>query len=93
MGIEIHPSTMCLPFFRRKRNRISCIKNDAEDWIHNEREIVEFIRLGFDKIFTSSLDSAPLTPPQPSQWQFALTEEEKHSLSMLVSDVEIKDGL
>lgn len=50
---------------QRRRNRISCIKNDARKWIHNEREIVEFIRRGFDRLFMSSLDSVPLTPPQP----------------------------
>ena len=78
---------------QRRRNRISCIKNDARKWIHNEREIVEFIRRGFDRLFMSSLDSVPLTPPQPSQWQSALSKEEKNTLCLPISDAEIKDGL
>lgn len=78
---------------QRRRNRISCIKNDARKWIHNEREIVEFIRRGFDRLFMSSLDSVPLTPPQPSQWQSALSKEEKNTLCLPISDDEIKDGL
>lgn len=75
---------------RRRRNRISYIKNDVGDWIQNETEVMEFIRQGFDKLLTSSLDSAPPTPPQPSLWQTILTEEEKDTLSMPVSDAKIK---
>lgn len=74
----------------RRRNWISYIKNDVRDWIQNETEVVEFIRQGFDKLLTSSLDSAPPTPPQPFLWQTIFTEEEKDTLSMSVSNAKIK---
>ncbi|XP_075665226.1 uncharacterized protein LOC142634861 [Castanea sativa] len=78
---------------RRRRNKISCIKNYIGEWIQSEVRTMNFIRGGFEKLFTTSLEFAPLTPPQPSRWQAALSNEEKENLSVVVTDAEIKDGL
>lgn len=78
---------------RRRRNHISSIKNDVGDWIQNEVEVMDFIRKGFSKLFTSSLDSAPLNLSPPSTWQATLTEEEMVRLSLPATDAEIKEGL
>ena len=39
---------------RRKRNVITAIKNDVEEWLSEEREVANHIRDGFIKIYTTS---------------------------------------
>ena len=63
------------------------------EWIQSELGVMNYIRGGFDKLFITSLEYTPLTPPQPSRRQAALSEEDRVSLSTLVTDVEIKEGL
>ena len=48
---------------RRWRNRISCIKNDMGEWIQSELGVMNYIRKGFDKLFTTSLECTPISPP------------------------------
>ena len=72
-----HVSTL----IRRKRNQIMAIKNAMEDWIHEEGEIKEFIRCGFERVFLSSLSCVPRVDPTISQWQFRLSDSEKESIS------------
>lgn len=78
---------------RRRRNHILCIINDVDKWIQNVAEVIDFIRKGFIHLFTSSLASDSLNPIPPSQWQATFTEEERDILSLLVTYVEIKEGL
>ena len=52
---------------RRRRNKISCIKNDVGEWIQSEVGAINYIRGGFEKLFTTSLDYAPLNPIWPSR--------------------------
>ena len=78
---------------RRRRNRISRIKNDMGEWITSEGGTISFIREGFSKLFSTTLDSSPLDIPQPSRWQAVLSEDDKGSLNLLVSDDEIREGL
>ena len=39
---------------RRKRNQIMAMKYDVGEWMNEERDIQEFIRKGFNKIYTTS---------------------------------------
>ena len=78
---------------RRRRNKFSCIINDLGEWIQSEVGTMNFIRGGFEKLFTTSLESSPFHPSRPSKWQAVLTEEERSNLGAMVTDVEIKDGL
>lgn len=48
-----HVSTLV----RRKRNQIMAIKNGVGEWLYKELDIMEFIRNGFNDIYTSSLIS------------------------------------
>ena len=78
---------------RRRRNRISSIKNEMGEWILSEYGAMDYIRGDFVKLFTSSLTQSSITTPQPLRWQAALSEEDSLSLCSLVSDEEIKHGL
>ena len=78
---------------RRRRNRISRIKNDMGEWITSEGGTISFIREGFSKLFSTTLDYSPLHISQPSRWQVVLSKEDKGSLNLPVSDDEIREGL
>lgn len=78
---------------RRRRNQISSIKNEVRDWILSESGVMDYIRGGFMKLFTSNLTQSSLTTSQPLRWQAALSEEDSLSLGSPVSDEEIKYGL
>lgn len=49
-----HISTL----LRRKRNQILAIKDSVGEWLHEEADIKDFIRKGFDVIYTASLLSS-----------------------------------
>ena len=78
---------------RRRRNKISCIKNDMGEWILSENGAMNHIKRGFEKLFTTSLDSASLNPLRPQWWLNSLSDEERSSLGGMVTNDEIKDGL
>ena len=78
---------------KRRRNRISSIKNEMGEWILSEYGAMDYIRGDFVKLFTSSLTQSSITTPQPLRWQAALSKEDSLSLCSLVSDEEIKHGL
>ena len=78
---------------RRKRNKISAIKDRMEEWLHEENEVKEFIREGFSSIYTTSLLSASRLNPSILSWQAKLSEEEKRSISGEVTEEEIKATL
>lgn len=63
------------------------------EWIQSEVGTMNFTRAEFEKLFTTSLEFAPLTPLQPSWWQAALSDEERSNLSVVVTNAKIKDGL
>ena len=48
---------------RRKRNQISAIKDTMGEWLYEENEVKEFIRDGFNNIYTISLPSASRSCP------------------------------
>ena len=74
---------------RRKRNHIWSVKNGAGDWIFEEREVMDHFREGFFKLYTTSQVSATGELNYHSQWQAKLSEEEKESISLMVSKEEI----
>ena len=78
---------------RRRRNKITCIKNDMGEWILSENGAMNHIRRGFKRLFIASLDLATLNPMRPPWWLDNLSDEERSSLGGMVTDVEIKDGL
>ena len=78
---------------RRSRNKISYIKNEVGEWIQSEVGAMNYIRGGFEKLFTTSLDYTPLNPIWPSRWLATLFDEESSNMSTMVTDAEIKDGL
>ena len=43
-----------LALVRRRRNHISCLKDQVGNWIQGDREIAEFIRNGYAELFSSS---------------------------------------
>ncbi|XP_030940291.1 uncharacterized protein LOC115965260 [Quercus lobata] len=47
---------------RRRCNKISCIKNELGEWIQSELGAMNPIRRGFERLFITSLDVAPLNP-------------------------------
>ena len=51
---------------RRRRNRISRIKNDMGEWITSEGGVATFIGEGFSKMFSTTLVCSPILIPQPS---------------------------
>ena len=84
-----HVSTLA----RRKRNMINAVKNEVGDWITEEREVMNHFREGFMKLYTTSQVMNNWNIVKWTSWQVRLTEEEKSSLDMPVSDDEITTAL
>ena len=84
-----HMSTLV----RRSRNQISAIKNSVREWLYVEKDIMEHIREGFESLFCSSLILFERNPLFLSTGQAYLSEEEGESLSIEVSEEEIKAAL
>ena len=78
---------------RRKRNQILTIKDLTREWIHEENGIREFIRRGFEGVYTSFLLSSSQLNPLVSQWQAKLSKEKKMSISGVALEEEIKSTL
>jgi len=84
-----HVSTLV----RRKRNRILAIKDSVGEWIFEERDVKEYIRNGFEGIYTSSFFYVTRAAPSTSRWQVSLVKEEKQSIGGVASEDEIKAAL
>ena len=69
------------------------IKNVVGDWIHEEVEIKDFIRCGFEQIFLSSHSCVSRLDPAIYQWQLKLSDLEKESVSGGASEEEVKATL
>ena len=78
---------------RRKRNHIAAVMDDLGNWITEEREVMEFFRSGFVKLYTTSHESGHRVPFLGNQWRTQLTDEVKSSLEERVSIEEIKSAL
>lgn len=84
-----HLSTLA----RRKRNHIASVKDEREEWITNEREVMEYFRRGFISLYSTSHEASTRTPPLSIQWHSCLSEEAKCSLGFRVSIEEVKGAL
>lgn len=78
---------------RRKRNQIMVIKNVVGEWISKEHEVKDYVRNGFEDIYTTSFTCVNWATPLSSQWQARLIEEEKNSINGGALDEEIKSAL
>ena len=77
-----------LALARRKWNLITAIKNDAREWLIEEREVANHIREGFVNIYTTSQEVV-----YSLQWQPKLSREEKDSISQMVTKEEVRAAL
>ena len=84
-----HVSTLV----RRKRNQIMAIKNAVGEWIHEESDIKEFIRSGFNGIYLTSHENASREEPIILQCQTRLSDGDKESIGGKVTEEEIKAAL
>ena len=75
---------------RRKRNFITAIKNEAGEWLTEEREVANHFKEGFLKIYTTAQKVANREFNYNLQWQPKLSSEEKNSISHMVMEDEIK---
>lgn len=78
---------------RRKRNKITTIKNSVGEWLLDEKEVKDYVQKGFQDIYMSSHSFAIRTPPPPSRWQARLSNSSQDSLNEAISDEEIKGAL
>lgn len=81
------------PLVRRRKNRISAIKNNVGEWLHEERDIIEHIRGGFEGLLCSSLALSKINPPSLFQGQASLLDDECESFSIDITEEEIKAAL
>ena len=84
-----HVSTLV----RRKRNQIVAIKDAMREWLSEVDEVKDFVRNGFDDVYTTSLLSANKATPERSQCQARLTEVEKINISGATIEDEVKSAL
>ena len=84
-----HTSTLV----RRRRNRITCMKDRAGNWIQGEKDIAEFIRNGYIDLFSSSHSHSTLAVWDPPFWQTYLKEKDSAMLTRPVSNEDISAGL
>ena len=80
---------------RRRINLILCMKDMMGNWINRDRDISEFIREGFSKLFTSGLTISSLAEwnPPPPCWNTNLNEADVTNIDKPVTNAEIKASL
>ena len=74
-----HISTL----IRRKRNKISCLKDDQGNWVRDEHGVVKLVRSGFVKLFSSNSVSVPRNHWVISCRPKALSQEEAVEVATL----------
>ena len=83
-----------LALVQRRRNRISCIKDQVGNWIHEEREIVGYIRQCYANLYSSSHSHSVLSSWNPPPfWQAQISEKDSKKLVETISYEEIATGL
>ena len=78
---------------RRKMNQILVIKDSVGEWLYEEDAIKNFIRSGFNEVYSSSLSSASWSIPFTTIWQGKMSDEERDSISGDALVEEIKNAL
>lgn len=78
---------------RHHRNKIRCIKNSVGNWLIDEDEIKEHIRIGFKDLYTTELCSA-LVSYGVSEFAYChLSDEESARINKKVTEKEIRSSL
>jgi len=80
-----HNSTL----IRRRRNRITSLKDRMGNWLNGETEIANFIRQGFLDLFTTSHCNSPLKEWQPPFWKSKLNDDDICKLELSITDEDI----
>lgn len=78
---------------RRKRNYIEAIKNQHGDWVYEKREVLDIIREGFKRLFSTSKSSPQWNPEPPCQWQAIISNLNNQSLNLPILEDEVKGAL
>ena len=60
-----HVSTIA----RRKRNHIAAVMDECGNWLTEEREVMEYFRSGFVKLYTTSHESGHWVPNLGNRWR------------------------
>lgn len=84
-----HNSTL----IRRRRNRISNLKDRMGNWLTGDYEIANFIRQGFLELFTTSQCHSHRQVWQPPFWRCSLQADDILKLELPVTDAEILTAL
>ena len=69
------------------------VKDEREEWLIEEMEVMEYFRKGFNALYTTTQVAVPWNLPCLDQWQVQLSEDVKQSLDAMVSTEEIKEAL
>ena len=78
---------------RRKRNKISCLKDRVGNIIHEKEDIAVLLRDGFSSIFETSQCFAQRVPWDIHSWSCRLLEDERDVLMKVVSWQEVETSL
>ena len=77
---------------RRHINKIRCIKDSVGNWILDDLEIKDHIKVGFQKLYTIESLSSPITSDVSDFACSYLSEEDSTRVDIEVSVEEIRDG-
>ena len=78
---------------RRKRNRISCLKNNQGNWVYEETDVADLIKKGFINLFCTNVDSVLMKNQDIPSWPRHVDEESLVRLTAKISMQEVKEGL
>ena len=78
---------------RRKRNKISCLKDRLRNLVHRKEEIAGLLREGFFALFETSQCFAQRVPWDIPNWSSRLLEEEREVLEEDVTRKEVEVSL
>lgn len=78
---------------RRRRNRITTMKNRMGNWIHGDSKIANHIRNGFLELFSTSHCSSQLAEWTPPFWQAGLHKADVAHLEGPLTNAEIWSAL
>ncbi|XP_030931176.1 uncharacterized protein LOC115957080 [Quercus lobata] len=84
-----HMSTLV----RRKRNKISCLKDRMGNLVHRKEEIAELLREGFSALFETSQCLAQRAPWDIPSWHSCVMEDEREVLEEGVTSKEVEISL
>ena len=78
---------------RRKRNRISCLKDSLGNWVHSEEDIATLIKNGYQDLFSSSTTSALRVVWDIATWPRCVPLDVRGRLTSKINILEVKESL